>query len=219
MHKTAVESIKTALIEQPLPGEEAQYRMAPSMRHVNFKDFPKLPERNSAVLILLFPFEGLLHTVLIKRTPDKGPHSKQVSFPGGMFEQQDRDLTETALREAQEETGIISGDIAVLGQLTPLHIPVSGTEVLPVVGYIDYHPDFIPNTGEVEAIIETSLANLFDDSVKSTEVLKIKQYEVTSPYYNVKGYHVWGATAMILSEFEAVVKGINFYFNNNYTES
>ena len=66
--------------------------------------------RDSGVLLLLYPVNGVLVTVFMKRTEYGGPHSGQISFPGGKFENGDSSLVETALRESREEIGI-SGDV------------------------------------------------------------------------------------------------------------
>ena len=93
-------------------------------------------------LILLYPENSSVHTVFMQRHNYDGVHGGQISFPGGKKEDSDKDLIQTALREAEEETGVDRKKISVLGTLTPLFIPVSNMIVTPVVGWTDIKPDF-----------------------------------------------------------------------------
>jgi 8-oxo-dGTP pyrophosphatase MutT (NUDIX family) len=165
--------------------------------------------RASAVLCLLFPVAGELNVLLIKRMADKGAHSGQISFPGGRQDATDADLKATALREANEEVGIVSSDINILGALTPLYIPVSNFLVYPYVGYTPQKPDYRLSVNEVAYVIELPLNTLFHEARKT-------MVDVTSPAMpaiirNVKAYKIeddtviWGATAMILSELEVIM--------------
>ncbi len=159
----------------------------------------------AGVLILIFPRKGELSTLLIKRTEYPGPHSGQVSLPGGKREITDRSIIYTALREAGEETGIDAGDITVLGTLTPLYVHISNLEVSPVVGYTDRPPDFRINSKEVEYLILISLKNLLGNTVKTEKNLKIRDEIICAPGYLIDNEYVWGATAMILSEFIEII--------------
>jgi 8-oxo-dGTP pyrophosphatase MutT (NUDIX family) len=141
-----------------------------------------------------------MHLVLIKRNIDKGPHSGQVSFPGGAWEADDLSLEHTAIRETREEIGI-QGEMEILGALTPLHIPVSNFLVSPFVAWIDQHPVFHPEPSEVQYVIEVSLRQLMDPGVLDSEVLHHRGRPVETPFYRVGQEKVWGATAMILGEF------------------
>ncbi|MBE9518912.1 MAG: CoA pyrophosphatase, partial [Bacteroidetes bacterium] len=121
------------LLRHKLPGEKAQLRMAPTFRgNLTSVGLPI----EAAVLVLFYPSDGKTHLVFIKRNEYDGPHSAQVSFPGGAREANDLSLEETALRETREELGV-DGQIEVLGALTPLHIPVSNFMVYPFVGWME----------------------------------------------------------------------------------
>ncbi|MGB4329648.1 MAG: hypothetical protein WBJ36_12275, partial [Tenuifilum sp.] len=89
-----------------------------------------------------------------------------------------------------------------------LYIPVSNLCVKPVVGYLANTPTFLPNLQEVEYIVEVDVAHLLDDSKKSVKVITSHGRPITAPYYSFQNEMVWGATAMILSEFEEVVRRI-----------
>lgn len=129
-----------------LPGKEAQYKMAPEGRITSFSNTNAV---NGSVLILLFPLKDL-HLVLIRRSDYAGLHSGQVSFPGGKSEPGDPDLVHTALRESYEEVGIKKENIEIIGNLTPLYIPPSNFNVLPVIGYSKKEPIFHINHREVK---------------------------------------------------------------------
>ena len=198
-----IQKIRERLKEQ-LPGLDAQLKMAPLKRIPTEPGNEKFKE--SAVLLLLFPNNNTLNFVLIKRPEETGPHSGQVSFPGGKRDFDDHSLLHTALRETKEEIGTETDSVEILGQLTPLYIAVSQYMVYPYVGYIDKHPDFIPEPGEVEYILEIQLSELLSPSVIKTTLIERKDYSFQTPYFDVKNEIVWGATAMILSEFITILK-------------
>ncbi|MBN2215617.1 MAG: CoA pyrophosphatase [Bacteroidales bacterium] len=186
-----------------LPGPEAQMKMAPVFRG----DFSiQLPRQKAAVLVLLFSEADRLNTVLIKRTEYKGPHSGQISLPGGKSEPGDPDISATSLRETAEETGINVSEINMIGRLTTLEIHSSNFEVHPFVGYLENKPVFNPDPKEVDYLIETDLSVLMDEKIRKTKTITTGNYAVEVPYYDYKGNHIWGATAMILSEFIEVLK-------------
>ncbi len=176
--------------------------MAPELRLENRHGY----YRNAAVMILLYIRDGSLHTVLMKRPEYAGAHSNQISLPGGKFEAGDRDLKETALREIREEIGIDDSRIRILGILSRLEIPVSGIEVLPVVGYYPEEPDFQPDSAEVAYLVEASIEELLNprNTRKKIRTLMCKLIKV--PYFQIGEEQVWGATAMILSEFLEIIR-------------
>jgi len=184
------------ILRHKLPGEEAQLRMAPTFRG-EFASTGLAVE--AAVLVLFYPRDGKTHLVFMKRNEYDGPHSAQVSFPGGARESGDLTLEETAIRETREELGI-SGKIEVLGSLTPLHIPVSNFMVFPFVGWMEEIPVFRPDPTEVQYVIEAPLAGLLDPSNIDSETLYHHALPVETPFYRVEKEKIWGATAMMLSE-------------------
>ncbi len=195
-------------LQQPLPGRPAQERMMG--RVVNSPQ--KVPDdaRPSAVLCLLFPMNEELHLLLMKRREDKTAHSGQVSFPGGSYDSTDADLKATALREAQEELGIISGEVDLLGALTPLYIPVSNFNVYPFVGYAKNRPEYNLSHNEVAYTLEVPLANLLQADRKIvTEVISPARPDIirnVNAYKLEDGTIIWGATAMIISELEIILE-------------
>ncbi len=184
------------ILQDKLPGDEAHLRMAPTFRGNPISGRLAV---DAAVLALFYPAEGETHLVFIKRNEYDGPHSAQVSFPGGAKEASDTNLQETALRETCEEVGI-SGPIEILGSLTPLHIPVSNFMVYPFVGWTEESPVFRPDPTEVQYVIEAPLAGLLDPSSVDSEILYHHQQSIEAPFYRVGKEKIWGATAMMLSE-------------------
>lgn len=190
-------------LSQGLPGENAQYRMAPKIRLSKNDYLSKDPEyRKSSVLILLYPVNGLPNLVLTERTKYPGTHSGQISFPGGKYEPGDLDLSHTALRETEEEIGVKGSGIDIIGSLTDLYIPPSRFLVFPYVGYTGITPVFRKEPKEVESILEVPLTTLSDSTIQKKKMIKLATgAKIETPYFDIMGKTVWGATAMILSEF------------------
>ncbi len=161
----------------------------------------------SAVLILIYPTEDELRFILTKRTEFVDHHKGQISLPGGVMNR-DESLNETALRETMEEIGIDPNLIDIFGNLSPLHVKVSGFEIHPFVGWIDHEPVIVPSPQEVEDVISVSLGDLLDDNNLKEEEWAIRGYPVRVPYFQFNQAKVWGATAMILAEFKQVLKQI-----------
>ncbi|MFN0014885.1 MAG: NUDIX hydrolase [Saprospiraceae bacterium] len=191
----------------PLPGREAQYKMASMRRLEELGPCHEPPPgaKIACVLNLLHHRDGAWHTVLIRRTANpRDRHSGQVSFPGGRWEDRDGDLASVALREAEEEVGVPRQDVEVVGQLTELYIPVSDFLVYPFVGVLHGPAIFRPQPGEVEAILTPALSVFRSEQHRKVTDLRIGQegYLIKNvPYFEVDGHIVWGATAMIINEF------------------
>lgn len=205
-----IELLKKQL-KSELPGEIAQQQMSPPLRMQGVKlPIDESKAIKSAVLLLLFPINEIPHFVLIKRIVDNGPHSGQISFPGGKYESQDRNISHTAIRETYEEIGIQEADIEIIGSLSSLFVPVSNFIIYPLVGTINYKPTFKISKSEVNSLIITNLNDFFHN--KSTTYGKFVSNNtiVEAPFYYVKDNRIWGATAMILSEFFEIYSNIKF---------
>lgn len=191
---------------QPLPGRSAQFKMA-SVRRLQELGPDLMPPANAqvaCVLNLLHRQDDAWRTVLIRRTANpRDRHSGQVSFPGGRREEHDNILADVALREAEEEVGVSASQIRILGQLTELYIPVSNYLVTPFVGVLEGPTQFRPQPGEVESILTPQLLELRLPASRKTTDIRIADGRtlLDVPYFDVEGCVVWGATAMILSEF------------------
>lgn len=200
-----IQKLRQALT-QPLPGLPIQARMmSRRFKQVDPKMYTPPTEgvRQAAVMALLFQKEGNWYTALMQRPESNYAHSRQVSFPGGSLEAEDVDLLACAKRETEEEFGIPREDIEGLGALSQLYIPVSGFLVQPYAGYLRQAPSYTPNESEVEEVLEIPLSDLLDPARrKVTEIVLPSGVTLKDiPYYDVHDKIVWGATAMMLSEF------------------
>lgn len=189
-------------LREKLPGEQSWKRMAPEGR-MDFAQEENCTE--AGVMLLLYPEAGQTHIVFIKRNEYAGPHSAQISFPGGMKEDADRDLQATALRETEEETGVPASCIEILGKMSPLVIPVSNFCVHPFVGWLDHTPEFNPDRSEVQYLLCPSIAQLLDTKNHKTGSFNRRGEEMITPYIDIDGEMLWGATAMMFSEFMAIL--------------
>ncbi|MEI7983695.1 MAG: CoA pyrophosphatase, partial [Bacteroidota bacterium] len=163
----------------------------------------------SSVLLLLYPFEKEIGLVLIQRPDYIGVHSGQISLPGGKYEDDDESLIYTALREAKEEIGIDPVLVQILGQITELYIPPSNFIVTPVVGYMSIRPQFKADPKEVADIIEIRISDLMNTSNSQKKKMKLRHgFFLRVPSYYIDGNIIWGATAMILSEFCAIIREV-----------
>jgi 8-oxo-dGTP pyrophosphatase MutT (NUDIX family) len=196
-------------LRHPLPGAEAQYRMAPALRPKPSDEFLKQRKPiDSSVLILFYLKENVLHSVLMQRNEYNGVHSNQISFPGGKREENDKSFEETALREAWEETGINPEKVEILGRLSSLYVPPSNFIIYPILGYSDHRPDFILQIEEVKEIIEFPIAIITEEKNRKIKQINTSIGPMDAPYYDICGYVVWGATAMVINELEEILKEI-----------
>jgi 8-oxo-dGTP pyrophosphatase MutT (NUDIX family) len=187
-----------------LPGVEAQRRMAPQPRGGWRLGFEPEDARPAAALLLLFPTDGEATMLLTKRASALPQHGGQVSLPGGAVDPGET-IEGAALREAEEEVGLARAAVRVIGRLTPLHIPVSGFVLHPVVGYTSARPETAAEAGEVDRIIEVPVAHLLDPARHRRTVRVRDGIEFDMPYFDIDGDQVWGATAMVLAEFAAIL--------------
>jgi 8-oxo-dGTP pyrophosphatase MutT (NUDIX family) len=201
--------LKTEL-SSDLPGVNAHLRLAPEMR-INDLKSGTTPNHalESAVLILLYPFNNRLHTVVILRNEYNGAHSGQISLPGGKAEKSDIDFQHTALREAEEEIGIIPSEMEILGQLSRFYVRPSNFIIYPYIAYCPYRPDFHPDATEVQRIIEIDVFDEINpDRIVNKTITFKNGMQVNAPGFEISGEFMWGATAMIFSELIHILKNV-----------
>lgn len=194
--KTKLLSIK----EIKNPGWEIQKKMAPDSRKNLAGTFEKeaLNFKHAAVLICFCNIsysDGKIIMIKRKKHPSD-PHASQMAFPGGRVELSDKSNLQTALREFQEETGILKIPL-IIKELSPLPIPISRFIVHPFVGLLDQDFNLKPNTKEVENIFQIPFSFFKNDSNKG--VFKIKN-AFDAPGWKYENQIIWGASAMMLEE-------------------
>ncbi len=181
---------------------QAQRKMAPLARPIKRPDSREGQPRLAATLLLLYPVNEQLHFVLTRRPDTFTNHPGQISLPGGRHEERET-FEQTALRETYEEIGVNISDIEILGALTELYIPPSDFQVYPFVGYTPHRPmQWKFDLSEVAEVIECPLEILLDDSLKHRGLTEIRGTTFEICWYQVGPHRVWGATAIMLSEFE-----------------
>jgi 8-oxo-dGTP pyrophosphatase MutT (NUDIX family) len=191
----------------PLPGSAAQDAMSSRARMPLQAYLDKHPDyRTSAVMMLLYPVDGVVHTAIIKRPSYDGIHSGQLALPGGKKEEGDGSPLYTAIRETKEEIGVEVSTEDVLGELTPLYIPPSNFLVHAFVAWLNERPSFEPDAREVDKVLEVPLTSFLNPEMKSRRRIPIGEHTfIDAPCYLIGEETLWGATAMMFAELEALL--------------
>jgi len=196
-------------LQEDLPGDASHFKMLPFKRESIQSVFDKgIKYRESAVAVVFYEKDEALHVLLMERPVYEGVHSGQISFPGGKREEDDLDLEFTARREFTEESGVESASFELIGELSQVFIPPSGFIVNPYVFYTPTLTDFAPDQREVASLIEMPLDLLLDEATIKTTEMHFKSHDttITTPYFDVFGHVVWGATCAMLSELKDVLQ-------------
>ena len=157
-----------------------------------------LGRTDAAVLVPLYLEDGELHAVFTKRREDLRRHAGEISFPGGRYDEGERDLVATALREAEEEIGLPPDAVEILGALQPTPTIATGYAVYPFVGMIEPGRTWTLSAQEVAEVIEFSLRELLDGYGRRRLVRR--GVPIRTDTYVVDDHLIWGATARILSD-------------------
>ena len=222
-------------LRRELPGAPAQDRLAPIPRRQWPAGFNPARVRHAAGLLLVFPKHaetaeqaehaeknGLpsprslpslrslpaprslrAHVVLTVRA-DRVRHGGQISLPGGVVEPGET-FEQAALREAHEEVALPLEGVRVIGALTPLDIHVSGFRLHPIVAVTGSRPLLTPADAEVARILEVGVDELLDPSTLGSTSRERDGIRYQVPGFHVGGREIWGATAMVLAEFLALL--------------
>jgi 8-oxo-dGTP pyrophosphatase MutT (NUDIX family) len=193
-------SLRVRLAET-LPGVQAQLKFAPTPARPGWRAGHFPPDtRQAAALLLLYPHQNGVAVPLTVRASGLARHAGQISLPGGATDEGET-LSEAALREAAEEINVDPAAVRILGELTPVHVVVSGFTLHPIVGVTDERPSFVAAPGEVDEILEVAIDDLRDASRIGRDIRIREGVAVEWPYFDLLGHQVWGATAMVLGEF------------------
>jgi 8-oxo-dGTP pyrophosphatase MutT (NUDIX family) len=156
--------------------------------------------------LLINPFTEIPSFFLIERQGYDGPHSGQIGLPGGKKEATDADFWHTAIRETTEELGISADSIEPLGMLTELFIPVSRFWVFPKIGILKNEVALSPDAREVKRVIAPFIGEVLKEENRARRSVSAGGFQLEAPVFIFNDIQVWGATAMILSEFSEVLK-------------
>lgn len=203
-----IDKIRAYIDQNGVPGVEFQKTVAPYRKSIQDIDLTSLNPRKASICLLIYPVGSSYNSVLIERSEYEGVHSKQIAFPGGEWESSDLSPWHAAIRETEEEIGIVASEINCISPLTNIFIPPSNFEVHPFIGALNYRPEFKKNDREVSEIIEYPLDTLLDPSILKTTTIKLPSgLHLKTPYFDINSKVVWGATAMVLMEFKEILEG------------
>jgi 8-oxo-dGTP pyrophosphatase MutT (NUDIX family) len=162
-------------------------------------------EMKASVLIPMFQDDGASHIVLTKRTDTVKYHKGEISFPGGMREEEDHDALATAMRECWEEIGVEPKDVEVLGRLDDMST-FTGFVISPFVAHIPYPYNFRVNPGEVGYLIYLPVPYLLS-STAVREKVEFQGGMTEAPAIYFENERIWGATCRILLQLKRIIQG------------
>ena len=152
----------------------------------------------AAVLVPLFRANDSNEpsVVLTKRRADLRRHAGEISFPGGRMDAEDADLTATALREAEEEIGLSSSQVTLLGELPPTSTFVTNYVIHPFVAMIPAGVAWRLSAREVDTVLELPLEAV--RAGRTTTEIERRGMTFETDAYIVEDSVIWGATARII---------------------
>ncbi len=165
---------------------------------------PSTALRPAAVLVPLVEHPHEMSILLTQRTAHLSAHAGQISFPGGRVEEQDLDAIATALRETEEEVGLPTHRVTVIGRLDT-YVTGTGFEITPIVGLVEPPYPLVIDAYEVAEAFEMPLAYVLDQRNHERverDVGSGRRCFFRLPY---QGRNIWGATAGILVNLAEVL--------------
>ncbi|UUO05199.1 CoA pyrophosphatase [Blastopirellula sp. J2-11] len=189
------EQLAGALPSQPFPGP-----LSPQLVYSRHHGPPRHDARLAAVLIHLFPHDGVWSLPLVRRADVGDVHSGQIALPGGMIEVAET-AVDAARREFFEETGVEVSADQIAGELSPVYIYVSNFWVRCFVSIGAEVTAWSPCDREVAELIFLPIADLGNDQIRSTIQVNRRGLQLTGPALEISGSQLWGATYHILMNF------------------
>jgi mutator protein MutT len=168
---------------------------------------PTFPDaRPAAVLVALVDGPRRAEVLLTKRSRDLRHHAGEISFPGGRIDHGEIPV-QTALREAEEEVGLMPEQVVVHGHLSHLSTVVSRSYIVSVVGVLTAHPQLTAHDREVERILWVPLADLATSGTYREEWWGTPPLDRRMDFFELDDETIWGATARMLYELLAIAYG------------
>jgi 8-oxo-dGTP pyrophosphatase MutT (NUDIX family) len=208
-----VEQLLQRQLQSPLPGPIVQRQMAPELAFGRHRGPAPASARKAAVLLLIHPSSEAAQlpptsaaawTIpAIVRPLHMKFHPGQIALPGGIVEN-DESPRDAALREFEEELGVSTAGLRVLGSLSPVYVFATQAFVEPFVAFSPKVPSWKPSPDEVAEIVPISLADVLNPAARFRHTIRRRGLTIRAPHFELAGHRIWGATAMILAEFAAV---------------
>jgi len=158
----------------------------------------------AAVLVPLVKRDDEYTVLLTQRSADLSKHAGQISFPGGRIEIEDKTPTLAALRETEEEIGLMRDYVEVIGHLDTYEVR-TGFTVFPIIGLVREGFEIKINPNEVADVFEVPLSYILDSSNhhRQGRVFYGKmRYFYVLPF---QGHYIWGATAGMLVNLSEIL--------------
>lgn len=161
--------------------------------------------QKAAVLVLLLKEEGVETILFTKRSEIVEHHKGQICFPGGVYDKNDKTLMHTALRETEEEIGLKSGLVSLLGELGDIFTP-SGFQVKPFVGFVSDPYLLTPSTEEIADVFTVPISHLMNSANRQSVIRSYSGLEYHDTLFTFKNHQIWGATGRIIVELLEIMK-------------
>ena len=195
-----IERIRSRLLASPQAAEDIATLAPDWIPEGGFEG----PPRDAAVLIAIVRRGEELSVLYTERSPQLRSHSGQVAFPGGKIDPGDTGPADAALREANEEVGLVREEARILGYL-PAYFTGSNYLITPVVAEVRPSGAFVPNPGEVRTVFEVPLALISNEAGFGTFRIRRKDVEHTTWQIEHGGMMIWGITANVTRRFYELV--------------